>query len=228
MECQKEKKDEDIKKWVFENLANLVTFLRLFGTIYILIIAIRNPEQLWKMIIIGIAVVLTDFFDGKIARKRNLVSPFGAALDQLGDKIFVVPSLVVLSWQYRLAATNLSADLVNFILALMILLVFTESILFVAWWILFAHNKIQIHTNVPAKYKASSIFPVVLIWLFSIAIERDFKLPVIQYSIYLIALGLIITNIFGCAALKIYYQKYSELEEIKEIKEDNKNNQKAQ
>lgn len=70
--------------------ANMWTFLRLISPIFALISSICGFSFV-SAIIIGFGG-LTDFFDGRSARKHGSSSDFGKRLDQVTDKIFVILS----------------------------------------------------------------------------------------------------------------------------------------
>ena len=80
------------------NVPNILSISRIFLLIPI-IIFFENESYLLSIITFIIASV-TDFLDGYIARKRNLVSKTGALLDLLADKVFVSIILIWLTFAF--------------------------------------------------------------------------------------------------------------------------------
>ena len=76
------------------NLPNKLTFIRLVLAVpFIYFLQESNAEGfVYRMIAFALFVVasLTDFFDGYLARKYNLVTDFGKLMDPLADKILVI------------------------------------------------------------------------------------------------------------------------------------------
>ena len=81
------------------NLPNKLTFIRLVLAVpFIYFLQESNAEGfVYRMIAFALFVVasLTDFFDGYLARKYNLVTDFGKLMDPLADKILVISALVL-------------------------------------------------------------------------------------------------------------------------------------
>jgi cardiolipin synthase len=78
-------------------IPNLLTFGRVAAVPLCLGIMLMNPA--WKFqALLGIFILasLTDFLDGYLARKWNVVSALGALLDPIADKLLVALMLVYL------------------------------------------------------------------------------------------------------------------------------------
>jgi len=80
------------------NLPNKLTVLRVILIPVFVFFLLANFIKYNAYIALGIFIVasLTDFLDGAIARKKNLVTNFGKFMDPLADKLLVVSALMCL------------------------------------------------------------------------------------------------------------------------------------
>jgi len=80
------------------NIANKLTLLRIILIVPFIIILLWGANNfMYRLIAFVIFSVasLTDFLDGYLARKFNLITNFGKLMDPLADKILVLSSLMV-------------------------------------------------------------------------------------------------------------------------------------
>ncbi len=81
----------------FANAPNLMTLGRI-ALVPLVVYALMRRDPFWDwaaVAIFGVASI-TDYFDGYLARTRNLVTVYGKLMDPLADKFLVVCSLVML------------------------------------------------------------------------------------------------------------------------------------
>ena len=79
------------------NLPNKLTILRVLMIpvfLVFLMTDVAGENGKWIAVAIFIIASLTDFLDGYIARKYNLVSNFGKFMDPLADKLLVLSALI--------------------------------------------------------------------------------------------------------------------------------------
>lgn len=82
------------------NVPNILTLLRMVLVPVFLVVFLVNPhDQSWRIAatIIFLVAILTDLFDGKIARKYNLITNFGKIWDSIADKALTGVGFIVLS-----------------------------------------------------------------------------------------------------------------------------------
>ena len=81
------------------NLPNKLTLSRLLAVVVITILYFVFGSVTWNLFVIFSLFVLasiTDYFDGKIARKNNMITGFGKLADPLADKMLVITVLIIL------------------------------------------------------------------------------------------------------------------------------------
>lgn len=79
------------------NLPNKLTVLRIIMIpVFVALFYVEFPYHYLLSAIIFALAALTDFLDGKIARKYNLVTTLGKFLDPIADKVLVSTALIIL------------------------------------------------------------------------------------------------------------------------------------
>ena len=81
------------------NLPNKLTVLRMVLVPFFvasLLLSQNNDSLKWVALALFVIASLTDFADGYIARKYNLITNFGKFMDPLADKILTVSGMICL------------------------------------------------------------------------------------------------------------------------------------
>jgi cardiolipin synthase len=76
---------------------NVLSMVRLV-VVPIFLWLILSHQDGWAVVVLALSGV-TDYFDGKIARKYNLVSRVGQLLDPLADRLYILSTLLGLAWR---------------------------------------------------------------------------------------------------------------------------------
>jgi CDP-diacylglycerol---glycerol-3-phosphate 3-phosphatidyltransferase len=87
------------------NLPNTITLLRI-SVVPFLFILLSSPGEFWSLILalLFIAASITDFLDGYVARRYQLITTMGKFLDPLADKLIVNTAMILMMTIGRIPA----------------------------------------------------------------------------------------------------------------------------
>lgn len=72
---------------------NILSFLRLIGVpLFLWLILVPHADG-WAIVVLALAGI-SDYLDGKIARKWNQISRVGQILDPLADRLYILATLI--------------------------------------------------------------------------------------------------------------------------------------
>ena len=103
-------------------------------------------------LVIFAAASITDWFDGKLARKYNLVTNFGKFMDPLADKLLVCSALICMIELDRLPAW-------------MVIVVIAREFIISGFRLIAAENGVVIAANYWGKFKTASQMVIILLIL---------------------------------------------------------------
>lgn len=195
------------------NLPNKLTVLRLLlvpAIIFVLLLPVSNVTDIIGAFIFA-AASITDMLDGKIARKRGLITDFGKFLDPLADKFMVIAAMM--SIIYRSADDKL---LFNVFMPLLIVTVFRELAVASIRLVASTTGGVVVPANMLGKIKTVSQIVCVLSALLEpvinnviVNIFQGMEKTVFSYyplTLASAAVSLVFTVISGIVYIKTYWK----------------------
>ncbi|MCR2033204.1 CDP-diacylglycerol--glycerol-3-phosphate 3-phosphatidyltransferase [Anaerofustis stercorihominis] len=163
------------------NLANKITLLRVIMIpIYVVMMIMTNiPNNYLIAGIIFIIASISDFVDGQIARKCNMVTDFGKFVDPLADKLLVM-------------AAMLCFVEINFIPAWIVITILAREFIVTGLRTLAASNGVVIAADKIGKLKTTTQMIALVLMHFSGLNETIYTV-----SIVLMYAALILTVVSG-------------------------------
>ena len=163
------------------NLPNKLTVLRVLMIPFFVVFMLTDlGGEYGKYIALAIFVIasLTDLLDGKIARKRNLVTNFGKFMDPLADKLLVCSALICLVEMNRLAAW-------------MVIVIIAREFIISGFRLIASDNGVVIAASYWGKFKTT--FQMIMIILLILDLGGSFT--VIETAVTWIALILTVVSL---------------------------------
>lgn len=155
------------------NLPNKLTLLRICAIPFIIIVALIpffNNQVLYEnndtiitleniiILIIFCLASFTDFLDGHIARKYNLITNFGKFMDPLADKLLVLTAMIVLIERGRMIVFGFS-------LAFVVTLILAREFMVTGIRLLAVDNNVVIAASKLGKFKTVTQMLMIIILL---------------------------------------------------------------
>ena len=171
------------------NVPNLLTFARIVAVpIFVAVYLIGFDRDYQITTLIFIAAALTDWLDGYLARKLGTVSPFGAFLDPVADKLMVCTALVLL------VSDATVMEEVNyekfFVIAIIIIVGRELSVAALREWMAEIGERANIATTMLSKFKTVVQMQAIVLLLYGAPI---IGLPIFSIGEYLLYLAALIT-----------------------------------
>lgn len=201
------------------NIPNTLTMVRIFCTpLLILMFLLPIPQGIGVFIALGIYVLacLTDFLDGYIARKYNLITDFGKFMDQIADKFLTTTAMFLVLFG-RVSITC------NWLAVVMFLIVILRDILISGIRMVAANKNVVIAADIFGKVKSFflDIASMVLILYVGLreVVSCDFLRYVQIFGLSLMIIGVVLT-IVSCVNYTISAIKQLTKDEVEVVAAD--------
>lgn len=202
------------------NLANKLTMVRIFLTVVLIVILLfpfymvniefpkiligTIPVDTKYFVAAGIFAIasITDFLDGHIARKYNMVTDFGKMVDAIADKMLVNSTLIILSAQGFVAPV------------ITVIIIFRDTVVDTIKMIAGSKGKVV------AAIKTGKVKTTFL--MVGIVLTLCYNLPFELFNLDIADFLLVLATIFSVISGVQYYVMNKDLVSAKETKQEKK------
>ena len=171
------------------NLPNKLTIIRVCLIPFFVAALLFDHGNNYTMRIVAnvlfIVASLTDLFDGKIARKYNLVTNFGKFMDPLADKLLVCSALICLNELGQLPAW-------------VVIIIISREFIISGFRLVAADNGVVIAASYWGKFKTTFQMAAVILMIFNIP-----ALTLVTNIVVVIAVALTIISLVDYVAKNI-------------------------
>ena len=214
MERRIERVKERTKNWWRQNLANLITVIGLIFSFLFLHAVLFNHRSILKIMIYASIAGITDFIDGLVARALKSETIFGSYMDRIRDRIFVYPGIIILGYQHKNIIFHS-----EFLFCILVSLIILELMIFRIgviglWWHIkgktIGGKDIDLNPSKYGKRKMFTGFIVVFIFIASLGIKHLWIPCFLDYSIFIIYVGLCLMVYWAYVSLGEYMKRGEE------------------
>ena len=180
------------------HIPNILTSIRLLLVpIFIFFLVSENYGSYTLSLIIFIIASITDYYDGKLARKYNVESKFGIFMDPLADKILVLSAFIGF-----LSIETLS----NIIQPWMVIVIFSRDIFVTILRVFMKSRGQEMITSQIAKLKTTVQLITIIIILLLLVINPYYSISNNQAFIYLTIYMMVLFTLY--TGLDYYLKNY--------------------
>ena len=201
------------------NIPNTLTMVRIFCTpLLILMFLLPIPKGIGVFVALGIYVLacITDFLDGYIARKYNLITDFGKFMDQIADKFLTTTAMFLVLFG-RAAVTA------NWLAVVMFLIVILRDILISGIRMVAANKNVVIAADIFGKVKSLFLDLASMVLILYVGLREicscDFLMYVQVFGLSLMIVGVVLT-IVSCVNYTVSAIKQLTKEEVELATQD--------
>ncbi len=138
-------------------IPNLLSLIRI-ALIPVFAVLFNDGNYLWAVIVLAISG-LTDFFDGKIARKFNQISALGKLLDPIADKLSQITIAIV----FYLAFSNSSDETVKTFSWIFLVFLVKEAVMVVGGAIMIMFGLKPVAAEMPGKIATFAFYVIMCV-----------------------------------------------------------------